>query len=118
MLLVWGGAELTNLCKVLKQKRDAEDRMRRSDPTKNIIIGVNGTGGQTTNNPGDALTVAVESINALTGDVIIAAGTNITLTPTGNTITIDATGGGGSGIFDFGLITESASSSQDWGSLA
>ena len=33
----------------------------------------------------------VSSLNGLTGAVIIAAGTNITLTPAGNTITIEAT---------------------------
>ena len=37
----------------------------------------------------------VTSINALTGAVTLAAGTGITLTPSGNTITIAATGGGG-----------------------
>jgi hypothetical protein len=41
----------------------------------------------------------VTELNGLTGGVTIAAGTNITLTPVGNTITIDAAGGsGGSGI--------------------
>lgn len=37
----------------------------------------------------------VTSVNTLTGDVTLAAGTNITLTPVGNTITIDASPGGG-----------------------
>lgn len=36
----------------------------------------------------------VTSINGLTGSVILAAGTNITLPITGNTITINSTGGG------------------------
>lgn len=36
----------------------------------------------------------VSSLNSLTGAVTLAAGTNITLTPVGNTITIAATGGG------------------------
>mgnify|MGYP003552766408 CR=1 FL=1 len=35
----------------------------------------------------------VTSLNTLTGAVVLAAGTNITLTPVGNTITIDAAGG-------------------------
>jgi len=86
---------MDSLSSVLKRKRDQEDRLRRSDPTKNIIIGEDGAGGNTSSNPDDALTVAVESLNTLTGDVILAAGTNITLTPVGNTITIDAAGGGG-----------------------
>lgn len=37
----------------------------------------------------------VSSLNGLTGDVVLAAGSNITLTPVGNTITIASTGGGG-----------------------
>lgn len=39
----------------------------------------------------------VSSLNGLTGAVLLAAGSNITLTPSGNTITIASTGGGGSG---------------------
>jgi collagen type VII alpha len=35
------------------------------------------------------------TINTLSGAITLAAGTNITLTPVGNTITIDAAGGGG-----------------------
>ncbi len=41
----------------------------------------------------------VTSINTLTGDVILAAGTGITLTPVGNTITISSTSGFGHTIF-------------------
>lgn len=37
----------------------------------------------------------VTSLNSLTGAITLAAGTNITLTPVGNTITIAASGGGG-----------------------
>lgn len=37
----------------------------------------------------------VTSINTLTGDVILAAGTNITLVPVGNTVTINSMGGSG-----------------------
>jgi hypothetical protein len=38
----------------------------------------------------------VDTINGLHGDLTLAAGSNITLTPSGNTITIAATGGGSS----------------------
>lgn len=38
----------------------------------------------------------VSSINSLTGAVTLAAGSNITITPSGNTLTIASTGGGGS----------------------
>lgn len=43
----------------------------------------------------------VNTLNGLSGGVTLAAGTNITLTPSGNTITIDSTssGGGGSSIY-------------------
>lgn len=44
--------------------------------------------------PPTGLTVAVTSINTLTGDVVLAAGSGITLTPSGQTITISAAGGG------------------------
>lgn len=40
-------------------------------------------------------TAGVSSVNGLTGAVILAAGSNISLTPVGNTITIASTGGGG-----------------------
>ena len=39
----------------------------------------------------------VKSLNSLTDNVTLAAGTNVTITPSGNTLTIAATGGGGSG---------------------
>lgn len=39
----------------------------------------------------------VSSLNTLTGDVVLAAGTNVTITPSGNTLTIAASGSGGSG---------------------
>ncbi len=38
---------------------------------------------------------AVKSINTLHDDVTLNAGTNVTITPSGNTLTIAATGGGG-----------------------
>ncbi|HQQ76835.1 MAG TPA: tail fiber domain-containing protein, partial [Thermoanaerobaculia bacterium] len=42
-----------------------------------------------------APTPSVTSLNSLTGDVTLAAGTNVTITPTGNTLTIASTGGSG-----------------------
>lgn len=110
---------MDSLSAVLKRKRDQEERLRRSDPTKNIVIGEDGAGGQTAHNPADALTVAVESINDLIGEVDLVAGDNITITPSGQTLIIAATGGGGgSGAFDWGSITVAAGAAQDWGSLA
>ena len=40
----------------------------------------------------------VTSLNSLTGGLTLAAGDNVTITPSGTTITIAATGGGGGGI--------------------
>ena len=41
-----------------------------------------------------AIAGGVTSVNSLTGAVTLAAGTNITITPSGNTLTIAASGGG------------------------
>ena len=60
----------------------------------------------------EILSGAVTSLNGLTGGVTLAAGSNITLTPVGNTITIASSGGSGGGnIFTYGL-TASAGSTQ------
>lgn len=40
----------------------------------------------------------VNSVNSLTGDITLAAGTGITITPSGNTLTIAATGGSGANV--------------------
>lgn len=45
------------------------------------------------NESGGEGTDGVSSLNTLTGNVILAPGTNITLVPVGNTITINSTGG-------------------------
>lgn len=53
----------------------------------------------------------VTSINGLTGAVTLSAGSNITITPSGNTLIISASGGGGGsgfdiiGTFDTGVAT-------------
>jgi hypothetical protein len=52
----------------------------------------------------------VEAINGLDGDITLAAGTNITLVPVGNTITINSTGGGGG---SWGSITGTLSAQTD-----
>jgi len=39
----------------------------------------------------------VKTLNSLTDNVTLAAGSNVTITPSGNTLTISASGGGGSG---------------------
>jgi hypothetical protein len=45
----------------------------------------------------------VNTINGLSGGVTFAAGTNITLVPSGNTITINSSGGGGGGSSVYGV---------------
>ena len=47
--------------------------------------------------PATNLKGVVTQVNGLSGGVTLAAGTNITLTPVGNTITIASSGGGGGG---------------------
>jgi hypothetical protein len=42
----------------------------------------------------------VTSLNALKDDVTLSAGSNVTITPSGNTLTIDSVGAGGSGIWN------------------
>lgn len=44
----------------------------------------------------------VTSVNNITGDVTLAAGTGITITPSGSTLTIAATSSGGGSIVDTG----------------
>lgn len=61
---------------------DQDIRMLRVDPiTKRLLVSATG------------ISAGVTSLNGLTGAVILAAGSNITLTPVGNTITIASTGG-------------------------
>ena len=68
-----------------------------TDTTANFNAGGNGTSqfsvfliGGASGSSG----TSVSALNGLTGPVTLAAGTNISLTPVGNTITIAATGGG------------------------
>ena len=52
------------------------------------------------------LSAGVSSLNGLTGAVTLAPGTNVSFTPSGNTITINATGGGGAaGVSSFNGLT-------------
>ena len=56
-------------------------------------------------------TAGVSSLNTLTGALTIAAGTNITVTPSGgNTLTIAASGGGGSALTYFSYPTGASAS--------
>lgn len=55
---------------------------------------------------------AVTSINGLVGAVTLAAGSNITITPAGNVLTIASTGGGGSGVDTIGTIDSQPASAN------
>lgn len=55
-----------------------------------VIGGIPGGGG-----------AGVGSLNGLSGDLTLAAGTGVTVTPTGSTLTIAASGGGGGGVASF-----------------
>lgn len=62
---------------------DQDVEMLRVDPiSKRLLIKASFSG------------AGVSSLNGLTGDVILAAGSNVTITPTGNTLTIASSGGG------------------------
>jgi hypothetical protein len=84
-----------------------------------ISVRTNGGGAYTTLSPRQAITATpyavfattsgtasnlvngsvVKSLNGLRDDVTLAAGTNMTITPNGNTLTLAAVGAGGSGIW-------------------
>jgi hypothetical protein len=53
---------------------------------------------------------AVKSINTLRDDVTLTAGTNVTITPSGNNLTISASGGSGGGL---SVVSHDASMSGD-----
>jgi collagen type VII alpha len=65
----------------------------------NIVTSVNGQTGAVTVSGG-----GVSSFNGLTGPVGIAAGSNITITQSGNTFTISASSGGGGGGVDQAFV--------------
>ncbi len=70
------------------------------DGSGDLSIYVNGPGGNTVDlvldvNGYYAPAGIVNSVNTLSGDVTLAAGTNVTITPASNTLTIDAAGATG-----------------------
>jgi hypothetical protein len=69
-------------------------------PTFNGTFVGNGAG--LSNIPGSAINPGsfVTSLNTLKDDVVLQAGSNVTITPSGNTLTIASTGAGGSGIWN------------------
>lgn len=65
-------------------------------PDKKLFVG--GTSGNITFLDASA---HVTTVNGLTGAITLTAGSNITLTPVGNTITIASSGGGGGTVYNF-----------------
>lgn len=55
-------------------------------------------GGTAPTTVGAVTGAGVSALNNLSGAVTLAAGANVTITPTGNTLTIASTGGGGGGV--------------------
>lgn len=60
--------------------------------------------------------LAITTLNGLTDNVNLIAGTNITITPAGNSITIDSTGGGG-GTFNTRTVSASTTPTPTDGTL-
>lgn len=65
-------------------------------PDKKLFVG--GTSGNITFLDASA---HITTVNGLTGAITLTAGSNITLTPVGNTITIASSGGGGGTVYNF-----------------
>ena len=111
-----------NLAKVLKQKRDAEARLRGN--TVSISYTVDGTGNtpiptdQIQTTPYTLPQATVSALGGIKADARTTESNEVKIDTASGKLYAASSGGGGSGIFDFGLITESASSSQDWGSIA
>ena len=76
------------LAKTLKQKRDAEERLRQSDANKQLIYTESDTGDQVIVDPSAALTEAVTALNTLVNAVTLAGAGGVTISAAGQTITI------------------------------
>jgi hypothetical protein len=68
-----------------------------SQELQKLILGAIGDPNSANELITDLQNSGTSSVNGLTGDVVLAAGTNVTITPSGNTLTIASTGGGGGG---------------------
>ncbi len=66
-----------------------------SDGSISLVLGVSGGDVILDTNGYYAATPSVASLNALTGDVLLRAGTNVTITPGNGTLSIDAAGATG-----------------------
>ena len=138
---------MDNLCKVLKKKRDAEQRLRQSDTAKNIII-IDSDGAQQAVDPAkptwddiqgkpdefppeehsheeyltseDLLDVPARFTDLVDtpSNYTGQAGKALVVNDTEDGLVFGASGSGATtGAFDFGSITEASSYTWDWGSL-
>jgi hypothetical protein len=76
----------------------------------NITVDQQGRITSASNGSGGA---GVTSLNSLTGGVTLAAGSNISITPAGNTLTISSSGGSGNAILNQTLLQTSANFNID-----
>ena len=120
-----------NLAILTKRQRDAALRQQTQDPAKGtIVVSEDSAGSGNVTNP------AAPAWASLVGKPIAYPPSTHTIishadAPTsytgqaGKALTVNAAedgfefgaGGGSSGVFDYGLITESAGTPQDWGTI-
>ena len=95
------------LAEATKRQRDAAFRQQRLDPMKNVVFSEDTSGGGSSFNPPfDLITHKTSSDHD-----------SRYYTQTEVEALLAALGSGGSGAFDFGLITSVVDITQDWGSL-
>jgi len=78
-----------------------------SQELQKLILGAIGDPSSANELIADLQNTGISSVNGLTGDVVFAAGSNVTLTPSGNTITITSSGSGGGGVTALNSLTGS-----------
>ena len=110
------------LAKILKQKRDAEDRLRSNSPQTVFVPGAPGDieGTETIQTilvDGD-LVEAFTDLTDVPNTYIGQSGKVLACNTLENGLEFIEISAGGDGAFDFGLITNTVSTTQDWGALS
>jgi len=119
-----------NLAELTKRQRDAAMRQQLNDPAKGIIISEGSDGTGSVANPAAPGWNSIQNKPASypPASHTFISHSDVPLSYTGQAgkaLIVKATedglefgqAGGGSGIFDYGLITEDAGTPQDWGTL-
>jgi len=119
-----------NLAELTKRQRDAAMRQQLQDPAKGVIISEGSDGSGTVANPAAPQWSSIQgkpaSYPPASHSVISHEDAPQSYTgQAGKALIVKATedglefggSGGSSGTFDYGLITESAGTPQDWGTL-